>query len=113
MGGKFEKSDRQLVTSATERLKPKWHTYASERVCNLVQAQAVYLFGYFATGRPGGPGAIPNAGRFPPPPGAAFGEGNCYNHKFLVFVQQFPFACGPSKPATPLWVNLFVQFTVV
>ena len=30
-----------------------------------------------------------------------------------VYAQQFPFACGPSKPATPLWVDLFVQFTVV
>ena len=44
--------------------------------------------------------------------GPAWGRG-IVTTTILVIVQQFSFACGPSKPAAPLCVNLFVQFTVV
>ena len=105
MGGKFEKSDRQLVTSATERLEPKWHTYALDgrclHACVIWSSSAVSSLLLVVAGRPGGPEALPNAGRFPPPPEAAFGEGNCYNHKSLVFVQQFPLHAGLLNPPPP------------
>ena len=59
------------------------------------------LIGYFAAGRPDGPGATSDAGRYPPPPGAAWGEGELLQPHVMFMPNNSPVHAGLLNPPPP------------